>query len=223
MWESLRQGSLVQLRGLGTCLSHRGKETERGESPHIPRSPVGGDKPLARLVGREEGHKEGSKRKQVPKWVSPALDTNPLPVPAAHRPVAMGLSSCIHSASAWAFDPVFPLTSHQCRQKEACIARAQTTGSQGGLWCILGPRGLVTHRPDCIWSREAARLDNTGFCTPRAAPLPGCTVFCNRLYFFRALVSSLMRWVTTKVEEMVLTLLWGLLRGTTSYNYPSGT
>lgn len=35
-------------------------------------------------------HVEDSDSEQAPKWVITALDANPLPVPAAHRPTATG-------------------------------------------------------------------------------------------------------------------------------------
>lgn len=36
------------------------------------------------------GDEEDADREQAPKWVIAALDANPLPVPAAHRPAATG-------------------------------------------------------------------------------------------------------------------------------------
>lgn len=47
-------------------------------------------KPLTGPCGSWEGPEEDSDREQAPKWVITALDANPLPVPAAHRPAATG-------------------------------------------------------------------------------------------------------------------------------------
>ena len=87
--KSLRQVSLAP-RVPGTCFPQE-RQREK-DQPSVPGFPVGGGKPTHPVpMGRVGGARARLREtKRAPKWVSAALDANPLPLPPARRPAGHG-------------------------------------------------------------------------------------------------------------------------------------